>query len=92
MPIQRISENFLKLNDERTEVLIIGSNEQEESLASRLGSRAKEINSSVKNLGVIIDDELNLKATMLPRLPSFICEILHELEPICRWMRQKHLD
>ena len=57
-----MSENSLKLNDEKTEALIFGSNEQKESLASRLGSLAKESNLSVKNLGVIIDNELNFNS------------------------------
>ena len=54
-----MSQNFLKLNDEKTEVLIVATNEQRESLTSRLGNLAKESNSSVKNLGVILDNELN---------------------------------
>ena len=54
-----MSENFLKLNEDKTEVLIIGSSEQRESITSRLGNLAEESNTSVKNLGVIIDSELN---------------------------------
>ena len=54
-----MSENFLKLNEDKTEVLVIGSNEQRESIISRLGNLGKECNTSVKNLGVIIDSELN---------------------------------
>ena len=54
-----MSENFLKLNEDKTEVLIIGSSEQRESIISRLGNLAEESNTSVKNLGVIIDSELN---------------------------------
>jgi hypothetical protein len=37
----------------------MGSNEQRESILSRLGNLAKQSNTSVKNLGVIIDAELN---------------------------------
>ena len=54
-----MSENFLKLNEDKTEVLIIGSSEQRESIISRLGNLAEESNTSVKNLGVTIDSELN---------------------------------
>ena len=58
-----MSENFLKLNEEKTEVLIIGSQEQKEAITNRLGSLVQENNKkSVKNLGVIIDDELNFNA------------------------------
>ena len=54
-----MSNNFLKLNEDKTEVLIIGSSEQREIMSQRLGSLAKGSNTSVKNLGVIIDTELN---------------------------------
>ena len=54
-----MSENFLKLNEDKTKVLIISSIEQRESIISRLGNLAEESNTSVKNLGVIIDSELN---------------------------------
>ena len=56
-----MSENFLKLNEDKTEVLIIGSNEQRELVRSRLGNLGKECNTSVKSLGVIIDNDLNFK-------------------------------
>ena len=54
-----MSENFLKLNEDKTKVLIISSIEQRESIISRLGNLAEESNTSVKNLGVTIDSELN---------------------------------
>ena len=57
-----MNENFLKLNEDKTEVLIVGSNEQRESILSRLGNLNVENNTAVKNLGVIIDAELNFDA------------------------------
>ena len=54
-----MSKNFLRLNEDKTEVLIIGSNEQKELITGTLGSLVKESKASVKNLGVFIDDELN---------------------------------
>ena len=53
-----MSQNFLKLNEDKTEVLIVGSDEQRVLLKSKLGSLAKD-NTSVKNLGVILDTDLN---------------------------------
>ena len=53
-----MNENFLKLNEDKTEVLIIGSSQQRESITSRLGNMTVG-NTTVKNLGVIIDSELN---------------------------------
>ena len=46
-----MSENFLKLNEEKTEVLIIGSNskEQKDLIASRLGNLAVGSTNTAKN-------------------------------------------
>ena len=57
-----MSENFLKLNEDKTEVLIIGSSEQKQPIISRLGNLAVDSNSTVKNLGVLIDSELNFNS------------------------------
>ena len=57
-----MSKNFLKLNEEKTDVLIVGSSEQRELIKSRLGGLTRDGSSSVKNLGVIIDAELNFNA------------------------------
>ena len=57
-----MTENFLKLNEDKTEVLIIGSIEQKESIRSRLGNLTIGSNNTVKNLGVFIDSELNFNA------------------------------
>ena len=57
-----MSENFLKLNEDKTEVLIIGSSEQKEPIISRLGNLAVDRNNTVKNLGVFIDSELNFNS------------------------------
>ena len=56
-----MSKNFLKLNEDKTEVLIIGSSsvEQKQLIINRLGNLAIGSTNSVKNLGVIIDSELN---------------------------------
>ena len=54
-----MTDNFFKLNEDKTEILTIGSNEQRESLRSRLSNLTVESNNTVKNLGVFIDSELN---------------------------------
>ena len=59
-----MSENFLKLNEGKTEVLIVGSNEQKELIKNRLGNLTVTNNSTVRNLGVIIDSDLNFNAHM----------------------------
>ena len=54
-----MSKNVLKLNEDKTDVLIVGSSEQRELIKSRLGGLVKDSSTSVRNLGVIIDAELN---------------------------------
>ena len=80
-----MSETFLKLNEDKTEVLIIGSSEQRESIISRLCNLAEESHISVKNLGVIIDFELNFNTHI-----NHVTKIAFKLEIICRWMMLKH--
>ena len=54
--------NLLKLNKDKTEALIFGTDAQREELSSRLGNLALQIKPEVKNLGVILDWELNFKS------------------------------
>ena len=54
-----MSNNFLKLNEDKTDVLVIGSSEQRDLIISRLGGLARDSSSSIRNLGVIIDADLN---------------------------------
>lgn len=58
-----MTDNFFKLNEDKTEILTIGGSiEQRESIRSRLGNLSVESNNPVKNLGVFIDSELNFNA------------------------------
>ena len=57
-----MSSNLLKLNKDKKEVLIIGTDAQREELSWRLGNLALQIKPEVKNLGVILDCELNFKS------------------------------
>ena len=57
-----MTDNFLKLNEEKTDVLIIGSDEQKELIRSKLGDLTGGSNNTVKNLGVIIDSDLSFNA------------------------------
>ena len=54
--------NFLQLNQDKTEVLIVGVKAQRKNLAAHFNSRAIKIKHQVKNLGVILDSELNFKS------------------------------
>ena len=59
---QWMSANFLKLNEDKTELGIIGTSAQRELIASRLGGLAVQKKNVIKNLGVIIDSDLDFKA------------------------------
>ena len=53
-----MAENFLQLNQDKTEVLIIGPEAQREKLLSKLQAFSLCPSLQVKNLGVIFDSEL----------------------------------
>ena len=54
-----LSHNFLKLNQDKTEVLVIGEREARESLITHLESLSFTCTNKAKNLGVILDPNLN---------------------------------
>ncbi|KAF7656762.1 hypothetical protein LDENG_00036470, partial [Lucifuga dentata] len=57
-----MSHNFLQLNQDKTEVLIIGSRTQREKLATKLNTLGLKPSQHARNLGVIFDSELNFKS------------------------------
>ena len=57
-----MAHNFLQLNQDKTEVTIIGAKGQRQNLAAHFNLRAIKIKHQVKNLGVILDSELNFKS------------------------------
>ena len=52
--------NFLQLNQDKTEVLVIGPEAHREKLNLKLKALASNTSEQVKNLGVILDSKLNL--------------------------------
>ena len=54
-----MAENFLQLNQDKTEILIIDPKAQGEKLLSTLQTMSLTPSNQVKNLGVIFDSELN---------------------------------
>ena len=54
-----MTENFLQLNQGKTEVLIIDPKVQREKLLLKLQTLSLNPSDQVKNLGVIFDSELN---------------------------------
>jgi hypothetical protein len=57
-----MAHNFLKLNQDKTVVLIIGAKAQRENLATHRNSQVINIKHQEINLGVILDTELNFKS------------------------------
>ncbi|APZ87908.1 putative truncated RNA-directed DNA polymerase [Anguilla anguilla circovirus] len=48
-----MSNNFLKLNKDKTEVLLVGPNAKRDALFNRLGNLAPGVKTEVTSLGVI---------------------------------------
>lgn len=57
-----MSNNFLRLNEDKTEILLIGPKTKREMLIKNLGGLAPWIKSEVTSLGVILDSELNFNS------------------------------
>jgi hypothetical protein len=57
-----MAQNFLQLNQDKTEVLIVGDKAQRENLGAHFNLQAIKIKHQVKNLGVILDFELNVES------------------------------
>ncbi|KAG5263216.1 hypothetical protein AALO_G00283870, partial [Alosa alosa] len=58
---QWMSKNFLKLNDDKTEVLLVGPKLKRDIILSNLGNLAHQVKPKVTRLGVILDTELSFK-------------------------------
>lgn len=57
-----MSNNFLRLNEDKTEILLIGPKTKREMLIKNLGGLTPWIKSEVTSLGVILDSELNFNS------------------------------
>ena len=58
---QWLSQNFLKLNQDKTEVLVIGEKKAREKLSEHLKTVSLSCTNKAKNLGVILDSDLNFE-------------------------------
>ena len=57
-----MSRNFLKLNQDKTEVLIIGNKTDRERLSTHLKSVSLNSTNQAKSLGVVVDSDLNFES------------------------------
>uniref|UniRef100_A0AAR2KBY1 Reverse transcriptase domain-containing protein n=1 Tax=Pygocentrus nattereri TaxID=42514 RepID=A0AAR2KBY1_PYGNA len=60
-----MSDNFLQLNKEKTEVLVIGSDSQKNDVQTYLNQMNLKAKQCVKNLGVTFDNELSFKSHIM---------------------------
>uniref|UniRef100_A0A3B1IUE7 Reverse transcriptase domain-containing protein n=1 Tax=Astyanax mexicanus TaxID=7994 RepID=A0A3B1IUE7_ASTMX len=59
--INWMNRNFLKLNEEKTEILIIGNTAEKSIVLGQLGNLAPQVTDEIRNLGVILDSSLTFK-------------------------------
>ena len=59
-----MSHNFLQLNTDKTEVIIFGKKEERLKIATFLETKGLKARDTVKNLGVLIDSDLNFNSHM----------------------------
>lgn len=57
-----MSNNFLKLNEDKTEILLVGPIKKREMLLNNMGKLAPWVKPKVTSLGVIIDSDLSFKS------------------------------
>ncbi|XP_041946065.1 uncharacterized protein LOC121707480 [Alosa sapidissima] len=57
-----MSNNFLQLNKDKTEVLVIGPKPQRELISNNLNTLAQNIKPLANNLGVLLDPDLNFES------------------------------
>ncbi|KAF7646239.1 hypothetical protein LDENG_00191160 [Lucifuga dentata] len=72
-----MSQNFLQLSQDKTEVLITGSNAQRKKLATKLNLMGLKMSQYAKNLRVIFDSELDFKARTACDKISFLSSYKH---------------
>ena len=57
-----MTHNFLQLNQDKTEIIIIGDRSEREKLAAHLNTLGLSTKHQVKNLGVLIDPDLKFES------------------------------
>ena len=58
---QQMTQNFLQLNQDKIEILVIGAKTERERLSDHLKLFTLNTKEQVKNLSVIIESDLNFK-------------------------------
>ena len=75
-----MQNNFLQINTDKTEVIIFGPQRQREHVSSHLESLSLKPTNQVRNLGVIMDSDLNFNS----HIKSIISAAFYHLKNIAR--------
>ena len=75
-----MAENFLQLNQNKTEDLVIGTEAQRNNLNLKLQALALNPRQQVKNLGVIFDSDLSFET----HIRNIIKKVFYQLKDIAR--------
>ena len=73
-----MNNNYLKLNDTKTEAILLGSRAGRKSASMKeivVGEARINLSSSVKSLGVLLDPELNMQQQVTRVLQNCFCEL-----------------
>lgn len=83
--------NFLKLNENKTEVVLFGRPELVQVLASSLGQLAPHLRSHARNLGVIVDSafKLDKQVSAVVKSSFFQLRLIAKVKP---YLRQADLE
>ena len=78
-----IQNNFLQLKSDKTEVIICGPQKQRKSVISHLETLSLNPNNQVRNLGVILDTDLNFNC----HIKSITSAVFYHLKKNCQNQR-----
>ncbi len=82
-----MATNFLQLNREKTEILVVGTEAFRQQVCEYQESRSLKTSDRIKNLGVAMDTELSFKNQRLPFTNS---ETFRELEAFFAKLTQRN--
>ena len=86
-----MQQNFLQLNKDKTEIIVFGPQKQRQSVISHLEKRSLIAKSQVRDLGVILDSDLNFNS----HIKTVISSAYYHLKNIARvrgMMSKKDLE
>ena len=83
--------NFLKLNEDKTEILLVGSKTNREMIKNHLGNLTQWTKNTVTSLGVVLDPDLNFRAHINKVLKSALFH-LRNIAKVRSFLNQKDAE